>query len=320
MNWFEAKISTTSGAIDNVTGILLGLGITGFLIEDNADFEEYLNSEKNPSIYIDDEFIASQNKETAVTVFLPENEQGKNTLIAMREEFIRVKNDCPEFDFGSLEISLNNVAEESWADNWKKYFKPFKIGKKLLIKPSWEEVENEENREILNIDPGSSFGTGRHHTTKLCLEQLENVIKGGEKVFDIGCGSGILSIACLLLGAKSAVGVDIDENSVRIALENSEINNIDGEKFTAYWGNILDDEELCEKIGNDYDVIAANIVADIIIAMAPLFRRFMKPNALLVTSGIIYRQVDEVKEALKQNEFEILEEHQENDWYCLISK
>lgn len=320
MNWFEAKIHTNSSAIDAVTGVLLQLGITGFMIEDNADFEEFLESEKNPSIYIDDEFIASQNKETAITVFLAENEQGKETLVKMREEFSRVKNDCPEIDFGTLQISLNNVAEESWANNWKKYFKPLEIGNRLLIKPSWEEVDNPDGRVVLDIDPGSSFGTGRHHTTKLCLESLENVISGGERVFDIGCGSGILSIACLLFGAKEAVGVDIDENSVRIALENALDNGMGKQKFTAYCGNILENEQLCEKIGEGYDIIAANIVADIIILMAPLFRRFMKEGALLVTSGIIFKQIDEVKQALQKNGFEILEEHEENDWYCLISK
>ena len=320
MNWFEAKIHTNSSAIDAVTGILLQLGITGFMIEDNADFEEFLESEKNPSIYIDDEFIASQNKETSVTVFLAENEQGKSTLVKMREEFLRAKRECSDIDFGTLEIDLSNVSEESWANNWKKYFKSLEIGKKLLIKPSWEEVDNPDKRVVLGIDPGSSFGTGRHHTTKLCLESLETVIHGGERVFDIGCGSGILSIACLLFGAKEAVGVDIDENSVRIALENALNNGMDKDKFTAFCGNIIDDEALCEKIGGGYDVIAANIVADIIIAMAPLFRRFMKDGAVLVTSGIIYRQIAQVKEALKNNGFEILEEHEENDWYCLISK
>ncbi len=320
MNWFEAKIHTNSSAVDAVTGILLQLGITGFMIEDNADFEEFLESKKNPSIYIDDEFIASQNKETSVTVFLAENEQGKSTLIKMRDEFLRAKTECPEIDFGTLEIDLNNVCEESWANNWKKYFKPLEIGKRLLIKPSWEEANNRDGRVVLDIDPGSSFGTGRHHTTKLCLESLENVIHGGERVFDIGCGSGILSIACLLFGASEAVGVDIDENSVRIALENALDNKMEKDKFTAYCGNIIDDEALCEKIGTGYDVIAANIVADIIISMAPLFRRFMKDDAILVTSGIIYKQIAEVKEALKQNGFEILEEHEENDWYCLISR
>lgn len=320
MNWFEAKISTTSEAIDCVTGILLQLGITGFMIEDNADFEEFLESDKNPSIYIDDEFIKSQDKDTSVTVFLAENDQGKSTLLKMQEEFQRVKFDCTDINFGTLDIQLKNVCEENWANNWKKYFKPLEIGEKLLIKPSWENVPNTQGRKILNIDPESSFGTGRHHTTKLCLEQLERVVKGGEKVFDIGCGSGILSIACLLLGAENAVGVDIDENSVRIAIKNADFNNIPKEKFTAYCGNIIDDEALCEKIGTDYDIIAANIVADIIIMMAPLFRRFMKKDATLVTSGIIFSQVDEVKKALEDNGFKVIEEHEENDWYCLISK
>lgn len=320
MNWFQAKIHTTSSAIDAVTGILLQLGITGFIIEDNSDFEEFLISEKNPSIVIDDEFIASQNKETTVTVFLAENDQGKSTLVKMQQEFSLVKEKNGDIDFGTLEIDLNNVAEESWANNWKKYFKPLNIGRRLLIKPSWEETKNTENRVVLNIDPGSSFGTGRHHTTKLCLESLENVIRGGEKILDIGCGSGILSIACLLLGANKATGVDIDENSVRIAIENALENNFNEDKFSAYCGNIIEDKNLCYKIGTGYNIVAANIVADIIIMFAPIFRQFMKENALLVTSGIIFSQVEEVKSALINNGFEILEEHEENDWYCLISK
>lgn len=320
MNWFQAKIHTTSSAIDAVTGILLQLGITGFIIEDNSDFEEFLISEKNPSIVIDDEFIASQNKETTVTVFLAENDQGKSTLVKMQQEFSLVKEKIGDIDFGTLEIDLNNVAEESWANNWKKYFKPLNIGRRLLIKPSWEETKNTENRVVLNIDPGSSFGTGRHHTTKLCLESLENVIRGGEKILDIGCGSGILSIACLLLGANKATGVDIDENSVRIAIENALENNFNEDKFSAYCGNIIEDKNLCDKIGTGYNIVAANIVADIIIMFAPIFRQFMKENALLVTSGIIFSQVEEVKSALINNGFEILEEHEENDWYCLISK
>ena len=320
MNWFQAKIHTTSSAIDAVTGILLQLGITGFIIEDNSDFEEFLISEKNPSIVIDDEFIASQNKETTVTVFLAENDQGKSTLVKMQQEFSLVKEKIGDIDFGTLEIDLNNVAEESWANNWKKYFKPLNIGRRLLIKPSWEETKNTENRVVLNIDPGSSFGTGRHHTTKLCLESLENVIRGGEKILDIGCGSGILSIACLLLGANKATGVDIDENSVRIAIENALENNFNEDKFSAYCGNIIEDKNLCDKIGTGYKIVAANIVADIIIMFAPIFRQFMKENALLVTSGIIFSQVEEVKSALINNGFEILEEHEENDWYCLISK
>lgn len=319
INWIEAKISTTTDAIDSVSGILLSIGISGFVIEDANDFNEFLTSTEYRWDYIDEELMQRQNAPTSITVYLPENEQGKEWLVEIKERLAKAKADSPEIDFGSLEISFSNIREEDWANNWKQYFKPFCVGKKLLIKPTWETVENAEGRTVLNIDPGSSFGTGQHHTTKLCLERLEEIVKPNDRILDLGAGSGILSIGALLLGADSAVGIDIDENSVRIAKENAAQNGVENH-FDAMCGNIIDDSDLREKIGTGYDVVVANIVADVIILMSPLFRSFMHKESTLIVSGIINRQKDEVKAALLQNGFEIISSQESNDWSCIVCR
>lgn len=319
INWIEAKISTTTDAIDSVSGVLLSIGISGFVIEDANDFNEFLTSTEYRWNYIDEELMQRQNAPTSITVYLPENEQGKEWLVEIKERLAKAKADSPEIDFGSLEISFSNIREEDWANNWKQYFKPFCVGKKLLIKPTWETVENAEGRTVLNIDPGSSFGTGQHHTTKLCLERLEEIVKPNDRILDLGAGSGILSIGALLLGADSAVGIDIDENSVRIAKENSAQNGVEN-RFDAMCGNIIDDSNLREKIGTGYDVVVANIVADVIILMSPLFRSFMHKESTLIVSGIINRQKDEVKAALLQNGFEIISSQESNDWSCIVCR
>ena len=251
MNWFEARISTTQNGIDPITGVLLSIGVNGFVIEDARDFNEFLTSTEYRWDYIDEDLMNKKTEPTSVIVYLPENDQGKHQLIEMDAQLKKAQEENPDIDFGTLEITLQNIREEDWANNWKQYFKPFSVGEKLLIKPTWEKAEDTK-RTILNIDPGSSFGTGQHHTTKLCLERLEEIIKPEDRVLDLGCGSGILSIGAVLLGAQSAFGVDIDENSIRIARENAAQNNILSDRFQTACGNIIDDEELRRRIGGDY--------------------------------------------------------------------
>ena len=319
INWIETKISTTTDAVDSVSGILLSIGINGFVIEDANDFNEFLTSTEYRWDYIDEELMERKNSPTSVTVYLPENDQGKEWLFEIKDRLQTAKISSPEIDFGTLEIEMKNIREEDWANNWKQHFKPFCVGEKLLIKPTWETVENTDGRTVLNIDPGSSFGTGQHHTTKLCLERLEEIVKIGDKVLDLGAGSGILSIGALLLGAESAVGIDIDENSVRIAKENAEQNGVEN-RFDAKCGNIIDDGGLREKIGKNYDIVVANIVADVIILMSPLFKSFMHEDSTLIVSGIIHRQKEEVREALVKNGFKIVKSQESNDWSCIVCK
>lgn len=226
-------------------------------------------------------------------------------------------NDKDDF-YGSLDVEIDCVREEDWANNWKQYYKPFTVGEKLIVKPSWEDVSNTDGRKILEIDPASSFGTGQHHTTRLVMELLEKQIHEGDRMLDLGTGSGILSIAGLLLGAKQAVMVDIFENSVRTAKENTEKNGFGSDMVSAYVGNISDDEPLREKIGAGFDIITANIVADVIISMSPYFSGFLKKNGKLIVSGIITERLDEVLSALKENNIGVESISEKEGWNAIL--
>ena len=234
-------------------------------------------------------------------------------LAMVRSEMAELAALDTEKKFGRLVCELSNVCEEDWANNWKQYFKPLKVGDKLVVKPSWEPLE-ETDRTVLEIDPESSFGTGQHNTTQLCLELLEKTLHENDKVLDLGCGSGILSIAALLLGADNACAVDIDLNSVKIAKQNAEKNHITPDKYVTYAGNIIGDEELLKKIGGGYNLITANIVADVLIAMAPLFGDFLVPMGTVIISGIIIERCDEVMAAMEKAGFKRTELRESGGW------
>ena len=242
-------------------------------------------------------------------------------LMAIRNTVAEMKQLDDENEFGRLEIHIDNMKEEDWANNWKKYFHPLEVGEKILIKPEWEELKDNTDRIVFNINPGMSFGTGGHYTTQLCIETLEKYIKPGVKVLDLGCGSGILSIISLLLGADSAFAIDIDPNAVDIAYQNAGMNDVDISKYTVKAGDIITNTELQNEIAqNEYDVVVANIVADVIIALAPKAREYMKKGGVFITSGIIEDRVDDVKAALEKCGFEIDSIKQRKDWVSIVCK
>lgn len=294
MEWTEVNIYTATAGIDLLCAKLMDIGIKGFVIQDAEDFNEFLENKNGKWDYIDEDLMGLSTCETRVTVYLPSNSQGADMLLSIRAMLSEMKAGDTDGAYGRLEAELSSIREEDWANNWKQYFKPVKIGEKLVIKPSWEEYENDGSRIILEIDPASSFGTGQHHTTRLCLELLEKSLKKGDRILDMGCGSGILSIGAMLLGAESAVAVDIEQNAAETALENAVKNHIDPEKYQTFYGNILTDEELADKIDEKYDVIAANIVADVLIAMKQYFLRYIKEGGTLIVSGIIEERMNEV--------------------------
>lgn len=314
MDWIETAVYTTTQGIEAVTGRLLGLGIDGFVIKDAQDFESFLEDKDGNWDYIDDDLMGLKDCETTVTVYIPDDANSPELVSAIRAELNALKLTDTNGEFGRLECELKNIREQDWANNWKQYFKPLCVGEKLLIKPSWESVSEGETRKVLEIDPAASFGTGQHNTTQLCLELLENNISQGERLLDLGCGSGILSIAAVLLGAESATAVDIDENSVKIAAENARKNNIPTDRYTALAGNIITDESLVAQIGTGYDIVCANIVADVLVAMSGIFAGFLKKGGKLVVSGIIEPRRDEVLEKIKANGFELIQTRQKDDW------
>ena len=320
MNWTEAEIYTSTEGIDILCASLLDIGIKGFAIKDSEDFNEFLENKDGKWDYIDDDLMGLKNCETSVTVYLPDNSQGAEMLISLKQLLNRMKERDSSGSWGRLEFEIKSVKEEDWANNWKQYFKPLKVGEKLLVKPSWEEYDGSDSRTILEIDPASSFGTGQHNTTKLCLLLLEKAVKGGERILDLGCGSGILSIGGILLGAKEATAVDIEENAVVTALENAVKNNISLEKYHAYCGDIISDTDLREKIGSGYEIITANIVADVLIAMSTLFRSFLKPKSILIISGIITERKSEVVDAVFEAGFELIEEAESDGWAAVMLK
>lgn len=302
MEWTEVNIFTSAEGIELLCAKLLDIGVKGFVIKDPEDFKEFLDNKNGQWDYIDDDLMGLADCETCVTVYLPGNEQGADMLMSVKAMLAELKAADTEKLYGRLEAELSDIREEDWANNWKQYFKPFKVGEKLAVKPSWEDY-SDESRIILEIDPASSFGTGQHHTTRLCLELLEKTLKKGDTILDMGCGSGILSIAAMLLGADNAVAVDIDENAAATARENAGKNNIPEALYKTHFGNILTDEKLADAIDGSYDMITANIVADVLIAMKDHFVRYLKNGGTLIISGIIEERMDEVLSAVESVDF-----------------
>lgn len=320
MKFKEVIIETTTEGIEVLNAVLIKLDIAEVVIEDASVFEDFLNADNMSWDYYDESLNSMKDCPTKMKIYLGDNEQGEQELKTLKDELNNLKNENIDIDLGSLNTTVNIVDDEDWANNWKQFFKPFEVGEKLLVKPTWESVENKGDRIVLEIDPGASFGTGQHYTTQLCLEQIEKYIKPKTEVLDMGCGSGILSIASILLGAKHVVGVDIDENAVRIAKENALVNNIREDKFMLYCGNVIEDERLQDAIGfNKYDMIVVNIIADVIIEMSDCFPKFLKQGGILITSGIIEKYVDQVKDALINLGFEIKETIQKEDWVSITA-
>ena len=303
MEWTEVNIYATTEGIELVCSKLTDIGVKGFAIRDAEDFKEFLENKNGQWDYIDKDLLGLTDCETCITVYIPSNDQGAEMLTAIKSMLSEMRANDTEKLYGRLEAELTSIREEDWANNWKQYFKPFKVGEKLVIKPSWEDYDNADNRVILEIDPASSFGTGKHHTTRLCLELLEKNLNKGDNLLDMGCGSGILSIGAMLLGAGSAVGVDIEENAAATALENAEKNHISPDVYKTYYGNILSDEKLASEIDRKYDIITANIVADVIIEMKDYFVRCLKKGGILIISGIIEERMDEVIAAVESAGF-----------------
>lgn len=321
MDWIKVTVYTTNAGIEPVSGRLMQLGITGLVIEDEAEFKDFLEETKDYWDYVDDDLVKSMEGETRVIAYVSDDLAGRELLTGIRGSMAELKELDTEKEFGRLYIDIEGTKTEDWANVWKKYFHPIEVGEKLLIKPEWEDIENSGDRIVFNINPGMSFGTGSHETTRLCLEQLEKYVTPGCKMLDLGCGSGILSVVSLLLGASEAYAVDIDPNCIDTAYENADMNDIERSRYTVISGNVVTDPDVKAVLSeNKYEVVAANIVADVIIGLAETAHEYMKEGGVFITSGIIDGRQDEVKAALEAAGFTVTDMQRRKDWWAIVCK
>lgn len=318
MEWIIFTIFTSSEGIDPVCNMLMDLGLSGFEIEDEQEFRDFLEENKKYWDYVDDELLEKKSGETRVKIYIKNDSEAKTIISAVADSLSRLKASDKDALFGRLEFETDGINEEDWANNWKEFFKPTKIGKKVLIQPKWEPYQGETDRTVFTVNPGMTFGTGTHHTTKLCIEELEDVITSETSVLDIGCGSGILSIISLLLGAREAYALDIDPACEHVAYENAELNGIDRAKYHVYSGDITSDKALFDTLNErKYEVIVANIVADVIIAIAPTVKKLIKENGVFVCSGIIQDRIKDVENALISEGINITHIKTSGEWAAM---
>lgn len=316
MKWRKVSLVTTTEAVDLISALFDELGFEGIQIEDHVPLSE----EEKKSMYIDIVPDLGPDDGKAVISSYVDMELDVNE---MKEKIENGLDELALFvDLGERKISFDEIDDEDWINNWKAYFKPFRVTDDIVIKPTWETLEDvKEGDIVVNIDPGTAFGTGTHETTKLCIQGMEDYLNADSKVLDIGCGSGILSIIALKLGVDYAVGTDIDPIAVEVAKENAAVNEIQEGKFTVYEGNLIDDEALQKEVGlGAYDVVVANILADVIIPLSSQVSKFMKEDGIFISSGIIDIKKDEVEAALIQNGFEIIKINQMGDWFSFLAK
>ena len=317
MKWLALHIDMAPAGLEPVEAALSALGIDGLVIEDEADFRRFLEQNKQYWDYVDEELDRSMTGKCRITFYAEENEEGFGKAAAARIAIAELKKNHPEY--GQLLMTVDGVEDADWENNWKAFYKPMEIGERLLVIPDWEEADP-QGRVALRMNPGLPFGTGSHATTRLCLTALEREVKAGMRVLDLGCGSGILSIAALLLGAESAFACDIDEKAVGVAYENAALNGIGKDRYAVRAGDVLADEGLRREMGGDYDIVAANIVSDVIIALAPAVRGWMKEGGLFLTSGIIDARAGEVREKLEAAGFAVEEAGCSEGWYGFLCR
>ena len=305
MDWTEVCIRIPAAHVDEAAAIANMVVPYGIYIEDYSDLEQGAREIARIDL-IDEDLLAKERDTALIHVYISPEENPAEAMAFLRERYTAVGIDHV--------VESNTVSEADWANNWKKYFKPLPVGEKILICPSWETTDNPENRAILSIDPGMAFGTGGHDTTRLVLETLEKYITDGCDFLDVGCGSGILSIAACLLGAGRALGIDIDALAVKTAVENGELNGLVAPKYEIRLGDLAKD------VDGKYPVIAANIVADAIIMLSPAIPNLLAEDGVYIVSGIIDTREQDVLAALDKCGFTVVERREHGGWLCMVCK
>ncbi|MBQ3262465.1 MAG: 50S ribosomal protein L11 methyltransferase [Oscillospiraceae bacterium] len=302
MQWIEVSVPAVSGEIDALCEQLAALGAGGMVVEDEQDFQNFLETNHQYWDYVDEALENQFKGVSRVKFYLADDEDGRALLDSIRSSLGR-------------ELTTASVQDSDWENNWRQYYEPIEVGETLVVVPEWLEAP-EDGRVPLRLDPGLIFGTGSHATTKMCLAALDNYASAGKTVLDLGCGSGILAIGALLLGCERAAGCDIDPKAPEVAEANAALNGIGKDRFTVYAGDVLTDAGMRKHLGEGYDIVTANIVADVIIPLAGIVRPFLKADGVFLTSGIIEGRQDEVRSALEKNGFVIVNHRCEEEWHC----
>ena len=316
MNYYEVKIYTSTEGLEAVAAVLVMLGHETFITEDKTIVDELLAKENSYDWdYVDDSVIAQRDNETNITVYMdPDDEDTVPGIKAIKESIAMLKEQDVNGVFGRLDVEDILVCDDDWKDNWKEFFKPAKITDTIVIKPTWEEYEPAEGERIIEIDPGMAFGTGTHPTTKMCVQHMEKYIDSEDDlVLDLGCGSGILSIAAALCGSKNIKGVDIDPNAVEASFENVEKNGM-SDVIEISWGDVT------QGLGFKADIIVANLMADLIMMLSDDIAKHLKGKKIFISSGILVEKRDQVAEVIRNSGFEIIEILEEDEWCAIAAR
>ena len=305
MRYIEVTVNTPGAEIDARCQEMADMGAGGFVIENEEDFKDFLEQNHQYWDYVDDELENQFAGVSRIKCYLTDDEDGLAVLRRINAAYD--------------DVTTSYVEDSDWENNWREYYKPIDVGEKLVVVPEWEEAP-QDGRLPLRLDPGLIFGTGSHATTRMCLAALEKFSKPGVRVLDLGCGSGILGIGALILGCDSCLGVDIDPKAPDVVMSNAALNGIGADKMTAWAGDIIADASLRAHIGGGYQLVLANIVADVIIPLSAVVRQFMAPGAVFICSGIIEHRWPETEAALISNGFEILDHKSEEEWHCFVCR
>lgn len=307
-DWIELKVITRSEVLEMVSSIFDSFDIAGIEVEDPNDIKK--NQSENSWDYTDTSLLEHNGKAASITAYFENGTDIKKITGVIEQKLFEIRK--MGFDIGEGKIEIKAVHEKDWADNWKKYYKPTKVGKNIVVKPVWETYSKRDGEIVIEMDPGMAFGTGTHETTRMCISDLEKCVKKNSTVFDIGCGSGILGITASKLGAKDVFCVDLDPEAVKAAHENSSLNK--ALNIYIKQGNLTD------VLKGTADVVVANIIADAIIELSGSIRKFLKKDGVFISSGIIKERKDEVIDSLHKNGFKIVKEDEIGDWVAIISK
>ena len=315
MKWNQFRLTTTTEAEDIVSSMLMDLGIQGVQIEDKVPLTQGDKEQMFVDILPD---MPEDDGKAYLTFYLDEDEDAGTILMQVRRELEEMRS---YLDVGECTIEESQTEDVDWVNNWKKYFHQFYIDDILVI-PSWENVEpKDQDKMIIHIDPGTAFGTGMHETTQLCIRQLKKYVTEDTEILDVGCGSGILGMLALKFGAKHSVGTDLDPCAIDATHENMEVNGIRKYQYEVMIGNIIDDKEVQDKVGYEkYDIVVANILADVLIPLTPVILHQLKAGGIYITSGIIDVKEEVVVEAVKASGLEVLEVNHQGEWVSVTAR